>query len=130
ELASKTKANFLSTVTHELRTPLYAVTGLTNMLLDENPKPEQIPHLKSLKFSGDYLLTFINDILQINKIEANKVELDPELFNLQKKVENVVFALNNSSLDNNIRMHYEYEKELPPNFIADQLKISQILIDR
>jgi len=129
ELASKTKANFLSTVTHELRTPLYAVTGLTNMLLDENPKPEQIPHLKSLKFSGDYLLTFINDILQINKIEANKVELDPELFNLQKKVENVVSALNNSALDNNIRMHYEYEKELPPNFIADQLKISQILIN-
>ena len=129
ELASKTKANFLSTVTHELRTPLYAVTGLTNMLLDENPKPEQVQHLKSLKFSGDYLLTFINDILQINKIEANKVEIDPELFDLQKKVENVVSALNNSALDNNIRMHYEYEKGLPSNFIADQLKIAQILIN-
>lgn len=129
ELASKTKANFLSTVTHELRTPLYAVTGLTNMLLDENPKPDQIPHLKSLKFSGDYLLTFINDILQINKIEANKVELDPELFNLKKKVENVVSALNNSALDNNIIMHYEFENGLPENYIADNLKISQILIN-
>jgi len=129
ELASKTKANFLSTVTHELRTPLYAVTGLTNMLLDENPKPEQIQHLKSLKFSGDYLLTFINDILQINKIEANKVELDPELFNLKKKVENVIAALNNSALDNNIKIHYNYEKDLPENFVADQLKISQILIN-
>lgn len=129
ELASKTKANFLSTVTHELRTPLYAVTGLTNMLLDENPKAEQVPHLKSLKFSGDYLLAFINDILQINKIEANKVELDPEPFNLKKKVENVVSALNNSALDNNIRMHYDYEEGLPSNFMADQLKISQILIN-
>lgn len=129
ELASKTKANFLSTVTHELRTPLYAVTGLTNMLLDEDPKPEQIPHLKSLKFSGDYLLTFINDILQINKIEANKVELDPELFNLKKKVENVIAALNNSALDNNIKIHFDYEKGLPENFIGDQLKISQILIN-
>jgi len=129
ELASKTKANFLSTVTHELRTPLYAVTGLTNMLLDENPKPDQIPHLKSLKFSGDYLLTFINDILQINKIEANKVELDPEQFNLKKKVENVIAALNNSALDNNIIMHMEYEKGLPEYFVADQLKLSQILIN-
>lgn len=129
ELASKTKANFLSTVTHELRTPLYAVTGLTNMLLDENPKPDQIPHLKSLKFSGDYLLTFINDILQINKIEANKVELDPELFNLKKKVENVVSALNNSALDNNIIMQFDYEKGLPENYVADNLKISQILIN-
>ncbi|MCK8481279.1 ATP-binding protein [Psychroserpens algicola] len=129
ELASKTKANFLSTVTHELRTPLYAVTGLTNMLLEEKPNPEQIPHLKSLKFSGDYLLTFINDILQINKIEANKVELDPVLFNLKTKVENVCSALNNSALDNNIQMHYDYEKGLPETFIGDNLKISQILIN-
>src|SRR5690606_34817317 len=129
ELASKTKANFLSTVTHELRTPLYAVTGLTNMLLDEEPKPEQLPHLKSLKFSGDYLLTFINDILQINKIEANKVDLDPEVFNLQKKVENVVSALSNSALDNNVKLHYEYDDSLPSTFIDDQLKISQILIN-
>ncbi|OUS03390.1 hybrid sensor histidine kinase/response regulator [Flavobacteriales bacterium 33_180_T64] len=129
ELASKTKANFLSTVTHELRTPLYAVTGLTNMLLEEEPSENQIPHLKSLKFSGDYLLTFINDILQINKIEANKVELDPVLFNLKTKVENVCSALNNSALDNNIQMHYDFQKDLPETFIGDNLKISQILIN-
>jgi signal transduction histidine kinase/ActR/RegA family two-component response regulator len=129
ELASKTKANFLSTVTHELRTPLYAVTGLTNMLLEEEPSENQIPHLKSLKFSGDYLLTFINDILQINKIEANKVELDPVLFNLKTKVENVCSALNNSALDNNTKMHYNFQKDLPETFIGDNLKISQILIN-
>lgn len=129
ELASKTKANFLSTVTHELRTPLYAVTGLSNMLLEENPKPEQIQHLKSLKFSGDYLLTFINDILQINKIEANKVELETEPFNLKKKINNIILALNNSAEDNNVKVHFEYDKNLPENFIADQIKISQILIN-
>lgn len=129
ELASKTKANFLSTVTHELRTPLYAVTGLSNMLLEENPRPEQVQHLKSLKFSGDYLLTFINDILQINKIEANKVDIEPEPFNLMKKINNIVLALNNSAQDNNVKIHFEYDKDLPENFIADQLKISQILIN-
>ncbi|MCA0133014.1 ATP-binding protein [Winogradskyella alexanderae] len=129
ELASKTKANFLSTVTHELRTPLYAVTGLTTMLLDEDPKEHQIPHLKSLKFSGDYLLTFINDILQINKIEANKVELDPEEFNLKTKIENVMSALSNSAKDNGTKLHFEYEDGLPETYIGDQLKISQILIN-
>lgn len=129
ELASKTKANFLSTVTHELRTPLYAVTGLTNMLLDEDPKDHQIPHLKSLRFSGDYLLTFINDILQINKIEANKVEIDPENFNLKSKLENVISALSNSANDQNTKIHFEYEDGLPESFIGDQLKISQILIN-
>jgi len=129
ELASKTKANFLSTVTHELRTPLYAVTGLTNMLLDEDPKEEQIPHLKSLKFSGDYLLTFINDILQINKIEANKVEIENEVFDLKKKMTNVISALSNSANDNNTKLHLDYDKDLPNNYSADQLKISQILIN-
>ncbi|WP_372753937.1 ATP-binding protein [Mariniflexile sp.] len=129
ELASKTKANFLSTVTHELRTPLYAVTGLSNMLLEENPRPEQVQHLKSLKFSGDYLLTFINDILQINKIEANKVDIEPEPFNLKKKINNIILALNNSATDNNVKLHFEYDKHLPENYIADQLKISQILIN-
>ncbi len=129
EIAAKTKANFLSTVTHELRTPLYAVTGLTNMLMEENPKPAQMQHLKSLKFSGDYLLTFINDILQINKIEANKVELDPEIFNLKHKTENVIAALNNQAIDNNVAIHFEYDKNLPEVFDGDQLKISQILIN-
>lgn len=129
ELATKTKSNFLSTVTHELRTPLYAVTGLTTMLLDEDPRDDQVPHLKSLKFSGDYLLTFINDILQINKIEANKVELDPEVFNLKHKVENVVSALGNSAQANQTKIQVEYDKALPETFYGDQLKLSQILIN-
>lgn len=129
ELATKTKANFLSTLTHELRTPLYAVTGLSRMLLDENPKPEQVQHLESLKFSGDYLLNFINDILQINKIEANKVELDPEIFNLKDKASNIISALNNSAKNNNISIHFDYDKKLPQVFEGDELKISQILIN-
>lgn len=129
ELASKTKANFLSTVTHELRTPLYAVTGLSTMLLEEDPKPEQIPHLKSLKFSGDHLLNFINDILQINKIEANKIDLDPQAFNLKTKIRDIISALKTSAEDNNIKIHLEYDKILPETFIADQLKLSQILIN-
>jgi len=129
ELASKTKANFLSTVTHELRTPLYAVTGLTNMLLDEDPKPEQVNHLKSLKISGEYLLSFINDILQLNKIEAEKVNMEPEIFNLKLKIENVIAALNNSALDNHVKLHLEYDKYLPEVFVSDQVKISQILMN-
>ena len=129
EQASKTKANFLSTVTHELRTPLYAVTGLTKMLLEEEPNEKQIPHLKSLKFSGEYLLQFINDILQINKIEANKVELDPVLFNLKTKVESVCSALNNSAVNNGSKITFDYQKGLAKTFIGDNLKISQILIN-
>ena len=129
EQATKAKANFLSTVTHELRTPLYAVTGLTNMLIEEDPKEEQKKHLTSLKFSGDYLLTFINDILDINKIEAQKVDLETEIFNLKSKAKNILLALSNAQPKNNVKLHLEYDKELPNYFILDQVKISQILIN-
>ena len=129
EQATKAKANFLSTVTHELRTPLYAVTGLTNILLDEEPKKEQLHHLKSLKFSGDYLLTFINDILEVNKIEAQKVELEKEPFNLKLMVENIISALNNAQVNNSVKINLDYSKDLPETFVSDQVKLSQIFIN-
>ncbi|MBC8645311.1 hypothetical protein H9W95_18630 [Flavobacterium lindanitolerans] len=62
EKASQARAEFLSTVSHELRTPLNAINGITHLLIEENPKKSQIEYLKSLKFSGNYLLTFINEI--------------------------------------------------------------------
>jgi signal transduction histidine kinase len=62
EEASKLKSQFVSTITHELRTPLYGVIGLTNIILDEHKELGNSPHLKSLKFSAKYLLSLVNDI--------------------------------------------------------------------
>jgi len=75
EMTSKTKLNFFSMMSHELRTPLYAVTGITHLLLEENPKPSQQQYLKSLKFSGDHLLSLVNNILQANKLEDNTITI-------------------------------------------------------
>ena len=97
EKASLAKAQFLSTITHELRTPLYAVTGLTHLLMEENPKEYQKEHLNSLKFSGEYLLSLINNILDLNKLEANKVEVEKTTFNLQKRMQDVIIALKKSA---------------------------------
>ena len=104
--AMEAKSNFLSTVTHELRTPLYAVTGLTHLLLDENPAEHQKEHLKSLKFSGDYLLNFINDILQINKIDADKLEPLNIEFKLKKVLNDVVDSLQQNAKENSIKLKY------------------------
>ena len=93
ERASEAKVQFLSTITHELRTPLYAVTGLTHLLLEESPTPNQKEHLNSLKFSGEYLLSLINNILDLNKLEANKVEIENISFNLKKRINDVLIAL-------------------------------------
>lgn len=129
EKASNVKAQFLSTITHELRTPMYAVTGLTHLLLSENPTEEQKKHLDSLKFSGEYLLSLINNILDFNKLEANKVEIEETEFNIKKRINDVLFALEKSAKDKGNKLILEFDKEIPLHLIGDPLMISQILIN-
>ncbi|MFK7748566.1 MAG: response regulator [Kordia sp.] len=129
EKAMKAKAQFLSTVTHELRTPLYAVTGLTHLLMEENPSESQKEHLKSLKFSGDYLLTFINDILQVNKIEARKLAIEKAPLNLKKVLSDVVNSLTQTSKENNNKINLNIDEGIPENLVGDYLKMSQVFIN-
>ncbi len=129
EKASLAKAQFLSTITHELRTPLYAVTGLTHLLLEESPTESQKEHLNSLKFSGEYLLSLINNILDLNKLEANKVEIVESTFNLEKRMSDVLIALKNSADEKKTKLHFDFDKKIPKKLIGDPLKISQILIN-
>lgn len=128
-LAMEAKTNFLSTVSHELRTPLYAVTGLTHLLLEENPSKEQLEHLKSLKFSGDYLLNFINDILQINKIDADKLEMLHVEVNLKKTINDVIGSLQQSAKENSTKIVLDYDNDIPHLLMSDPVKISQILMN-
>ncbi len=129
EKASMAKAQFLSTITHELRTPLYAVTGLTHLLLEESPTENQKEHLNSLKFSGEYLLSLINNILDLNKLEAKKVEILETSFNLEKRISDVLVALKNSADDKKTTLHFNFDPEIPKKLKGDPLKISQILIN-
>ncbi len=129
EKASLAKAQFLSTITHELRTPLYAVTGLTHLLLEESPTENQKEHLNSLKFSGEYLLSLINNILDLNKLEANKVEVMETSFNLRKRISDVLVALKNSADDKHTKIHFDFDPEIPKKLKGDPLIISQILIN-
>lgn len=129
EKASLAKAQFLSTITHELRTPMYAVTGLTHLLMEENPREDQKEHLNSLKFSGEYLLSLINNILDLNKLEANKVELEKKSFSLKNRVEDVLIALKKSALDKNNKLSLDYDDSIPQKLIGDPVVLSQILIN-
>jgi signal transduction histidine kinase/ActR/RegA family two-component response regulator len=129
EKASLAKAQFLSTITHELRTPMYAVTGLTHLLLEDKPREDQKEHLNSLKFSGEYLLSLINNILDLNKLEANKVELEKKTFSLKNRVDDVLIALKKSALDRNNKLTLDYDDGIPPKLMGDPVVISQILIN-
>lgn len=127
--AMEAKTNFLSTVSHELRTPLYAVTGLTHLLLEEDPEEHQKEHLKALKFSGDYLLNFINDILHINKIDANKLEPLNMDFNLKKIINEVMESLQQSAKANNTKLVLEFDDSIPGHLMSDPLKLSQVFMN-
>ena len=94
EKASNARSEFLSIVSHELRTPLNAINGITHLLLEDNPKVSQMNYLTSLKFSGNYLTTFINEILEINRIDSDKVEIETIPIDLQELLENIKNSFN------------------------------------
>jgi len=129
ERASKARADFLSTVSHELRTPLNAINGITYLLLQEKPKVSQLNYLKSLEFSGNYLLNFINDILEINRLESDKVLIEKISFNLTELSENITASFKEFINENNINFHLNIDNSIIYNLKGDPTKLSQILIN-
>lgn len=129
EKASKARAEFLSTVSHELRTPLNAINGITHLLLEENPKKSQLNYLTSLKFSGDYLLTFINEILEINRIESSTVVAENINFNLKLLLENIQNSLKELAAKNNNAYRIDIDQEIPDILIGDPTKLSQVFMN-
>ena len=129
EKASKARSEFLSTVSHELRTPLNAINGITHLLLEENPKKTQMDYLSSLKFSGDYLTKFINEILEINKIESNKFEIEYTSFNLKQLLINIQNSLKELAFINNNNFKLEIDPAIPDYLIGDTTKLSQIILN-
>ncbi|MFE3868183.1 response regulator [Flavobacterium sp. LS2P90] len=129
EEASILKSQFVSTISHELRTPLYGVIGITNMLLDEHKELANSPHLNSLKFSARYLLSLVNDVLQINKIEENRVILENLTFNISDEINMIKNSLLFLAKNNNNIIRVKIAPEIPENLIGDKLRLSQIIIN-
>ncbi len=129
EKASKARSEFLSTVSHELRTPLNAINGITHLLLEENPKESQMNYLTSLKFSGNYLLTFINEILEINRIESSAIEVENISFNLKLLIGNIQNSLKELAAINNNAFTIEIDPTIPDYLLGDPTKLSQIFLN-
>jgi signal transduction histidine kinase/response regulator RpfG family c-di-GMP phosphodiesterase len=129
EEASLLKTQFISTISHELRTPLYGVVGITNMLLEEHKELSQSQHLSSLKFSARYLLSLVNDILQINKIEENKVILENLTFNISDEITMIKNSLSFLSQKNNNKIKVYIDPCIPEYLIGDKLRLAQILMN-
>ena len=129
EEASMLKSQFVSTISHELRTPLYGVVGITNMLLDEHKELANSPHLSSLKFSARYLLSLVNDILQINKIEDNRIILESLSFNVSDEIYMIKSSLSFIAKTNDNAVLVNIDPTIPEYLIGDKLRLSQIIMN-
>ncbi|MCU0443447.1 MAG: response regulator [Microscillaceae bacterium] len=121
------KMQFLSTMSHEIRTPMNSVIALTHLLLQENPRPDQIQALNTLKFSAENLLTLINDILDFNKIEAGKLVFEEADFVLTELIEAIVEGLQYKAHEKSIEIRINIDPKINPVLVGDSVRISQIL---
>jgi signal transduction histidine kinase len=130
EKSSELKTKFISNVTHELGTPLYGVVGLTSLLLNSNDLlAKDSKYLKSLKYSGDYLLNLVNDILQIGKMESEKVELKNVSVNLRVLTDNIINSFQNRLEETNNQIQVSIDDTIPEFIKCDNVRLSQILIN-
>lgn len=127
ERASKAKAEFLSVMSHEIRTPMNAVIGMTHLLLEQNPREEQLKNLKALKFSSENLLALINDVLDFGKIEAGKIEFENVEFHISEIINGIYQSHIYNARKKAITLNFYIDEGIPEKLTGDPTRLSQIL---
>jgi PAS domain S-box-containing protein len=127
EQATRIKSDFLSNMSHEIRTPMNAVLGISNLLLEQNPRPDQVELLKVLRFSSENLLSLINDILDLQKIEAGKILFEETTFKPKELLHNIVYAFTLQATEKGIHMSLHTDDNLPEVLTGDPVRLTQVL---
>lgn len=130
EKSSQAKSEFLSTMSHEVRTPLNAVIGMSNLLLMSNPRADQKENLEILKFSATNLLAIVNDVLDFNKIESGRVVFENVSFNLLELMENVCGAQKIKAEEKALTFKLDVDPVLDSKILfGDPTRITQIVFN-
>ncbi len=130
ELANRAKSAFLANMSHEIRTPMNAILGYAQILArQKNLNANQISNVENILNNGDHLLRIINDILHISKIEAGKLELNPEDFDLQELVRDLSAIIQPLCEEKHLKWQVEGLAEDPIYVHADEIKLKQVLIN-
>jgi PAS domain S-box-containing protein len=129
DAASRAKSQFLATMSHEVRTPMNGILGMTELALDTDLSPEQREYLRLVKTSADSLLTVINDVLDFSKIEAGKLDLDPVPFALRDNLGDTLRALGLRAHARGLELTCHVAPEVPDALVGDPDRLRQVILN-
>ena len=129
ERSEQFKQQFIANISHEIRTPMNAINGMIGLLLHKDPRPEQVSYLKAISKSSDILLHVINDVLDLSKIEAGKLELETIDFSVADTIQQVKDTLSYRAEDKGLQLITEIDEKLDDVLVGDPFRLNQVLIN-
>jgi len=133
ELANRAKSEFLATMSHELRTPLNAILGFSQLLREQALGPindsRYIEYAKDIHSSGSHLLSLINDILDLAKLESGSIEIEKNIISTRLLAERVITLLGQQADTKGIELTAEFSADMPDRILGDELRLRQIMIN-
>lgn len=129
QLANNAKSEFLANMSHEIRTPMTAVLGYADLLLQQESDAEKLQHLQTIQRNGNFLLGIINDILDLSKIEAGKLEISHEWFSVADIVCDVRSMMNVRAAEKDLTFEVRFDGDVPSRIQSDPKRLRQVLIN-